>query len=129
LSIFHNVVAALAAFCASTFVFHVIMGINMLSGDFGPSNDFKPPPSFAWMMILFPGGMILAGWVFAVCLAVAGQNLVQLKNYRFCFVMAALACLFTPFGTVLGVFTIIALTRPRVRELFGVPAPGSVDAS
>jgi hypothetical protein len=35
-------------------------------------------------------------------------------------VIAAIACSFVPIGTVLGVFTIIVLTRPSVRVLFGV---------
>jgi len=33
--------------------------------------------------------------------------------------MAAVACAFGPFGTVLGVFTIIVLMRDPVKELFG----------
>jgi hypothetical protein len=44
--------------------------------------------------------------------------------------MAAIACMLMPFGTVLGVFTIIVLMRPSVKELFAAagsfaaPAPG-----
>jgi hypothetical protein len=34
---------------------------------------------------------------------------------------AALACTLMPFGTVLGVFTIIVLSRPSVRVLFSQP--------
>ena len=34
--------------------------------------------------------------------------------------MAAISCAFMPFGTVLGVFTLIVLLRPGVKELFGV---------
>ena len=33
--------------------------------------------------------------------------------------MAALSCAFFPFGTVLGVFTIIVLQKDSVRQLFG----------
>ncbi len=40
----------------------------------------------------------------------------------FCLVMACVACLFMPFGTVLGVFTIIVLARPSVQTLFSRPA-------
>jgi hypothetical protein len=32
--------------------------------------------------------------------------------------MAGIECMFTPFGTVLGVFTIITLVRPSVKEVF-----------
>jgi hypothetical protein len=35
--------------------------------------------------------------------------------------MAGIACVFMPFGTVLGVFTIIVLMRDSVRRLFGRP--------
>jgi hypothetical protein len=38
----------------------------------------------------------------------------------FCLVMAGIACIFMPFGTALGVLTIIVLMRDSVRELFGV---------
>jgi len=36
----------------------------------------------------------------------------------FCFVVACIECLFMPFGTVLGAFTIIVLMRPSVKNLF-----------
>ena len=35
-------------------------------------------------------------------------------------VVAALECLAFPLGTVLGVFTLIVLVRPEVKQLFGV---------
>ena len=31
----------------------------------------------------------------------------------FCLVIAAVQCAFVPFGTVLGVFTIVALQKPK----------------
>jgi hypothetical protein len=37
--------------------------------------------------------------------------------------MAAIACLFMPLGTILGVFTIIVLIRPNVKALFEQSAP------
>jgi hypothetical protein len=41
----------------------------------------------------------------------------------FCLVMGGVECLFMPFGTVLGVFTIIVLMREPVKQLFGVNPP------
>ena len=38
----------------------------------------------------------------------------------YCLVMAGIECLFMPFGTVLGVFTIIVLMRESVKEMFKV---------
>ena len=73
---------------------------------------------------------ILAGWAFAVCLALAGRYLSRRRRYTYCLVMGGVACIFMPFGTVLGVFTIITLVRDSVKRLFrrddgaGSPARG-----
>jgi hypothetical protein len=37
--------------------------------------------------------------------------------------MAAIACMFMPFGTILGVFSIIVLVRPSVKSLFDAATP------
>ena len=46
------------------------------------------------------------------------------KHWTFSIVVAAIDCLHFPLGTVLGVFTIIVLIRPSVRELYGEFVPG-----
>ena len=51
-------------------------------------------------------------------MAIAGRFLATRKHYMFCLVMAAIECLFTPFGTVLGVFTIVVLMRDSVKQSF-----------
>ena len=81
---------------------------------------------FGWFFILFAAGMIIFGLSFAICLLLAGRFLARRVHYTFCFVMAALACMFFPFGTVLGIFTIIVLSRTGVKDLFDqpdIPAP------
>ena len=47
-----------------------------------------------------------------------GLQLRQRRRHTFCVVMAAIGCAFMPFGTVLGIFTLIVLTKPTVRSLF-----------
>ena len=47
-----------------------------------------------------------------------GYSLSMRKNYVFCFVIACLTCLKMPLGTILGVFTILVLNRPTVKEMF-----------
>jgi len=42
--------------------------------------------------------------------------------------MAGIECLFMPFGTVLGVFTIMVLMRDPVKQLFGVNPVESASA-
>jgi hypothetical protein len=51
----------------------------------------------------------------------AGRFLARRRHHTFCMVIAAVACTFMPLGTVLGVFSLIVLSRESVRESF---APG-----
>jgi hypothetical protein len=119
LSIFHYVVSGLAALFACFPVFHLVFGLFFI---FAPqksgqgSNQF--PALMGWFFVAFASVFILLGWTFAVCVLIAGRFIAARKHYTFYFVMAAVECLFMPFGTCLGVFTILVLNRASVKELF-----------
>ncbi len=126
LSIFHYVCAGLAAFFACIPIIHVLIGSVLLLHPqaVGPQNNQPHPEQFVGLIFVVMGGMfILLGWTFAACVAYAGRCLSQRKNYTYCMVMAGIACLFMPFGTILGIFSIMVLIRPSVKALFNVPPP------
>jgi hypothetical protein len=54
----------------------------------------------------------------AICILIAGRCLSRHKGYSFALVIACIECLFVPFGTILGVFTIVALSRESAKALF-----------
>lgn len=91
---------------------------------FGPAKD-QPPAWFGLIFVILATIIIFFGWTFAALLAIAGRSLNQRKRYTFCIVMAGIACFYMPFGTVLGIFTIIVLMRPSVRTLFAASTPAS----
>jgi hypothetical protein len=62
--------------------------------------------------------LVVFGIAWSICLFLAGRFLARRRHWVFCLVVAAFACLFTPFGTVLGVFTIVVLSRRSVRASF-----------
>jgi hypothetical protein len=125
LAIFHYVVAAFAGLFSLFPVFHLVFGVAMLTGRFPDGQGGGEVPAFlGWFFVIFAATWIVCGLAFAICLFLAGRYLAQRRRYLFCLVVAGLACMFMPFGTVLGVFTIIVLMRPSVRELFG-EAPAS----
>lgn len=126
LGIFHYVVAALAALFACFPLIHLFMGLTMMSGGFGGSSD-SDTRLFGLFFVAFASIFILIGWAFAVCTALAGRYLRQRTKYTFCLVMAGVECMFVPFGTVLGVFTIMVLQRPSVRHLFGRAPAGETE--
>lgn len=118
LGIFHYVVAALGALFSLIPVIHLAMGIAMVTGHF-PHKAGEPDPAlFGWIFVAVGGLMILCGLTFSALLAYAGRCLRQRRRHTFCVVMAAISCAFMPFGTVLGIFTLIVLTKPPVRPLF-----------
>ena len=119
LSVFHFVVAALIFLAACIPFIHLFLGIAMIVGSEELFQHGDQPPAFVgWLLACFAGFFILLGWTLALCLVLAGRYLVRHKRYTFCLVVAAIACVVMPFGTALGIFTIIVLMRPAVRELF-----------
>ena len=81
-----------------------------------------PPPAFiGWIFVIFASVFILLGWTIAALILTTGRFLAKRKHYQFCLVMAGIECAFFPFGTVLGVFTLIMLTQEPVRQLFNAP--------
>lgn len=120
LSIFHYVVGGLAALFACFPIFHLAMGLGMLTGGFGPvpSDDKFPFQLFGLMFVIIPLIIILCGWALAGAIIATGYFLSKRRKHTFCLVVAGVECIFMPFGTVLGVFTIILLVRPTVKALF-----------
>lgn len=68
--------------------------------------------------VVMAGTCVVCGGVLALCLFVAGRSLAARRRYVYCFVIGVVSCFFVPVGTVLGIFTILVLMRPSVKELF-----------
>ena len=77
-----------------------------------------PPEFLGWIFVGVGSFLFLLGITMAICILIAGRCLFRRKGYSFALVMACIECLFVPFGTILGVFTIIALSRESVCRLF-----------
>jgi hypothetical protein len=124
LSIFHYVVGGLAALFALFPIFHLIIGLIFILAPGSVGSEGEPPPAFiGWFFVIFAGMFIIAGWIFAGFVITTGRFLARRIHRLFCLVVAGVECAFIPFGTVLGVFTIIVLMRESVKELFSASAP------
>jgi hypothetical protein len=119
LSLFHYILGGITALFSCIPFIHVFIGLAMVSGKFfNHSNGSGPPPVIGWFFVIMGSIFILIGWSIAVCMIIAGRNLRSRKNRIFCMVVAGVECLSMPFGTILGVFTLIALSKDSVKELF-----------
>ncbi len=117
LAVFHFVLGGFTALAACFPLIHLGIGLFMLLKP--EAFDRSPPPAFlAWLFIILAGGLILAGWFLALLFVLGGISLARRRRLLFCQIVAALACLMIPWGTLLGVFTLVVLSRPSVKPLF-----------
>jgi hypothetical protein len=124
LAIFHYVVAGLAGlFSLFPLLYTTIGTIFIFAARHGTAKPGEelPPEFLGWIFAVIGSVLFLIGLAMAICILITGRSLALRKRYSFAIVMACIECLFIPFGTILGVFTIVVLSRESVRELFSTP--------
>ena len=123
LSIFHFVGAGLA-FMAMLLMLaeFAVMHFTVTNPAFWQGQKQQPPPAqfYEIFHVLIWFYLVIALWCLASAILniLSGLLLRERKIRTFSFVVAGINCLHIPLGTVLGVFTIIVLTRESVRELY-----------
>jgi hypothetical protein len=119
LSIFYYVKGGITALFACIPIIHAVLGLVFIFAPqaFGHGND-QPPAFLGWLFLILGGFLILVGWTFAILAVITGRCVGRRKHYTFCLMVACIECVSVPFGTVLGIFTIVVLNRPSVKELF-----------
>jgi hypothetical protein len=119
LAICHYVWGGIAAAFSCFFIIYIVIGIVMARGGF-PANPSQPPPppAVGYIMASVGGCLVLAGWTLATLNIISGRSIARQKRRVFSIVIAGINCACVPFGTVLGVFTLIVLLRPSVKALY-----------
>jgi hypothetical protein len=121
LAIFHYVVAGFAFLFSFLPLLYAAMGSFFVyaarHGTHQPGQE-PPPAVVGWIFVGFGCAFFLLGLAIAICILFAGRALARRKHYGFALVVACVECLFLPFGTILGIFTLIVLSRPSAKALF-----------
>lgn len=128
LAIGYFVMAALTSLFALLPLIHVGVGLLIINRPDTFGGNGQPPPAFIGYLLVGIGSFIIVlGQSFACCLLLAGRWIKARRNYLFSFVIACICCAFFPFGTVLGVFSILILSRESVKRLYAgaVTAPAA----
>lgn len=118
LSVFHYIVGGCLLVFASIPIFHFVLGLMMVFSPATLGRGPAPPPMVGWLLAVFGGLAVLLGWSLGIAILIAGWFLHRRTHHLYCFIMACFSLMFQPFGTVLGVFTILVLMRPSVKQLF-----------
>lgn len=133
LSVFYYVLAAITVVFSLFAVIYMVAGIIMMASvpmSSRPSGPGAPPPEMMQLM----GGMfalmsvfgLLYGLTMAAFFFSGARCLARRTRYTWCLIVAGFACLQMPLGTILGVFTILVLVRPTVKNLFEVASASVV---
>ncbi len=130
LSIGYYVSAGVSAFTSLFGLMYVMMGVFVafVAANAPARPGHAPPPLFVGGIFAAIGLGIFAFMIaLAVLKFVVARRLVQRRSRVFCLVIGALCCLGIPYGTVLGVFTLMVLSRRTVAGLFE-PQPAAAIA-
>ena len=121
LAIFHYVVAGLVALFSFFSLIYTTVGVIFIfaarNGTAKPGEEL-PPEFLGWIFAVLGSLLFVVGLVMAICILIAGRSLALRRRYTFALVIACIECLFLPFGTILGAFTIVELSRESVKALF-----------
>ncbi len=92
-----------------------------LAGEARREPGMMPALATGTLGLTFVSIGVLVAWTWAGVLVAAGRSLLATRRHTFCLVVAAVACLFMPLGTLLGVVTLVVLNGQEVRGLFDRP--------
>jgi hypothetical protein len=124
LSIGHYVTGGLYILFASIFILHFIMFFVVASDpEFFPSHQHAqsaPPEGIFRVMGALIGLLILVGWAVGGLTIYVGRCIKRRVGRTVSLVMACVHLVFMPVGTLLGVATIMVLTRASVKKAYDV---------
>ncbi len=128
LAIFHFVLAGLSVvFLGFLFLHWFFLHTLLTNPELVKGARNGPSPEvvfgiFKWIYLFAGTAIVVSGLLNLM----AGWGLLRRRWRVFCLVVAGVNCLGFPFGTALGVFTLIVLLRESVTELYaGAPGPAA----
>lgn len=79
------------------------------------------PRAIGYILTAIGAAVFLLGMGMAALYYLVARGLRNQRWRILCYVMAGLSCMYIPFGTAIGVCTILVLNRPNVKNLFFPP--------
>ncbi|XMO87109.1 hypothetical protein AAFN75_02210 [Algibacter sp. AS12] len=101
-------------------VFIIYGCLGFLIGAMAENSDTNTelPFNFGWIFAIIGGIGLLFCITIGVLTLLASKYIKNLKNYNFIFVIAVVNCLTGILGIVLGIFTLIEMSKPEIKTLF-----------
>jgi len=127
LCIFHFIFAGLAFMGILFLLVHFTIFHAFLENPKFSQNQKGLPPAeffaiFKWFYLIFGSWLSIS-----IVLNVISAFFLRMRKHRiFSLVVAGINCIHVPFGTVLGVFTIIVLMQESIQESYGAKIPSAI---
>lgn len=132
LAVFHFILGGFSLLMIGFVVLHfllmkqIFMSPDIWKGKGGVPH--MPPTEFFQIFKWFYLALGMIGFLSGVANAVSGFFLLRKKYRTFSLIVGGVNCLHFPFGTVLGIFTLLVLLRESVRQSYenGTPPRGEL---
>ncbi len=125
LSMFHYISGALTILFSSIFVIHLaILGFLMASPELlGPVPSKGPSPeSVLSVLFTIVAVFVALGIAYGIAQIVSGRFLAKHRYRTFSLIVAIPNVLLIPYGTILGVLTLVVVGRESVKRLYAEPS-------
>jgi len=83
-----------------------------------PNKNEAPPPIVFRLIAAAIGFIIVCGWILGALTAYAGYCIKKRKHKLLVLIMAAINCIWIPYGTILGIATILLFQWSEVKAEF-----------
>ncbi len=115
ISIFHYVLAAFQMLFSLAGLIYITFGFLIANGTMEASKGTTAPPvEMGWIFIVFGVIFVTIFFVLSILTLKTGINISKRKHRTFCIVIDSILCLWVPFGTLVGIFGLVLLTKPEM---------------
>ena len=122
LSLGHYIVGGFCILFFSMFIFHFVLSItgawDMTPPSGGPHHPNSFPKNPNLIFAVFSGMAVVGGWALGGLVILTGKWIKHRVRHLATIVVACICIAVVPFGTILGVFTLLVLLRPSVKRLY-----------
>lgn len=117
LSIFFYILACMSGLAGCIVMSFALLGIAVMAGAVeGLPREIAM--FLGLILVVLESIIAIIVWGLGLLETLTARSFATRSRYRFCCVMACLELLNVPFGTAVGIFAIVILSRPSVRALY-----------